>query len=46
VEIFLYEPEVMHLDGEVFEGVQGSVRVAVRPLALKVLMDASGLNVE
>ncbi|NTV91978.1 MAG: YegS/Rv2252/BmrU family lipid kinase [Chlorobiaceae bacterium] len=46
VEIFLSDPEVMHLDGEVFEGVQGCIRVAVRPLALRVLMDASGHNVE
>lgn len=37
VEVELAEPEVMHMDGEVFENVRGKIRIENVPASLKVL---------
>ncbi|WP_294347872.1 YegS/Rv2252/BmrU family lipid kinase [Prosthecochloris sp.] len=37
IEIEIFEPEVMHMDGEVFEDVQGKIRIDSVPSSIKVL---------
>ncbi len=37
IDLELPEPEVMHLDGEVFEGMQGKIRIENVPASIKVL---------
>ena len=37
VELELPEPDVMHMDGEVFENIQGKIRVESVPASIKVL---------
>lgn len=37
IEVELFEPEVMHMDGEVFEDIQGRIRIESVPSSIKVL---------
>ena len=37
IELDLQEPEVMHMDGEVFEGMCGKIRIEAVPASIKVL---------
>ncbi len=37
IEVELPEPEVMHMDGEVFEGIHGKIKIESVPESIKVL---------
>ena len=37
IELELHEPEVMHMDGEVFEGIHGKIKIESVPESIKVL---------
>jgi diacylglycerol kinase (ATP) len=39
VELTLQNPEVMHLDGEVYDNIQGKIEISVFPQGLPVLYD-------